>query len=183
MTNYRKIVLLLLSIIFIAEASNAQPEKVTITGTVQDEASQQPIEFATVMVGHRDTGEAITGTTTGPDGTFSISVASEAIYVEVSFIGYTSQAMRDVSITDGMADLGVIQLTEDSQSLDEVVVRGERSRTEFKLDKRVFNVGQDLTSAGASALDVLNNVPSVNVSIEGQHQPAGQCRGADTGRW
>ena len=47
-------------------------------------------------------------------------------------------------------------------------MRGERSRTEFKLDKRVFNVGQDLTSTGASALEVLNNVPSVNVSIEGQ---------------
>ena len=86
----------------------------------------------------------------------------------MSWLGLTFQPCGMFSITDGMADLGVIQLHEDSQSLDEVVVRGERSRTEFKLDKRVFNVGQDLTSAGASALDVLNNVPSVNVSIEGQ---------------
>ncbi|MEO0333664.1 MAG: outer membrane beta-barrel protein, partial [Bacteroidota bacterium] len=122
----------------------------------------------TIMVADKDSGEALTGTTTGPDGTFNLSVESTNIYVEVSFIGYKTRTFRDISITNGRADLGAIQLTEDSQALDEVVVRGERSRTEFKLDKRVFNVGQDLTSAGASALEVLNNVPSVNVSIEGQ---------------
>ena len=47
-------------------------------------------------------------------------------------------------------------------------MQAERSTTEFQLDKRVFNVGQDLSSTGASALDVLNNVPSVTVNIEGQ---------------
>ena len=165
---YGRYTVILLSVIFSAGAATAQIEEMAVTGTIQDEVSQQPIEFATIMVGNKDTGEAITGTTTGPDGNFRISVEARNIYVEVSFIGYKPQTFRDISVTDGMADLGVIQLTEDSQSLDEVVVRGERSRTEFKLDKRVFNVGQDLTSTGASALEVLNNVPSVNVSIEGQ---------------
>ncbi|MGB3590017.1 MAG: TonB-dependent receptor [Tunicatimonas sp.] len=146
----------------------AQDKGVSISGTIQDEASQQPVEFATVMVADKDSGEALAGTTTGPDGTFILDSKSTNIYVEVSFIGYKSRTFRDIDIVNGKADLGSIQLTEDSQALDEVVVRGEKSRTEFKLDKRVFNVGQDLTSAGASALEVLNNVPSVNVSIEGQ---------------
>ncbi|MEM9675494.1 MAG: carboxypeptidase regulatory-like domain-containing protein, partial [Bacteroidota bacterium] len=137
----------------------AQNGTVTVTGVIQDEASQQPVEFATVMVADKETGEAITGATTTAEGTFSITVNSSNVYVEVSFIGYKPQTFRDITFADGIADLGTIKLIEDSQALDEVVVRAERSRTEFKLDKRVFNVGQDLTSAGASALEVLNNVP------------------------
>ncbi|WP_373512899.1 TonB-dependent receptor domain-containing protein, partial [Persicitalea sp.] len=130
--------------------------------------SQQPIQFATVMIGNKETGEAVTGTTTGEDGKFSIATSAQDFFVEVTFIGYESLSKRDLRIVDGKVNLGVIQLVEDSKVLDEVLVRGERSRTEFKLDKRVFNVGQDLVSAGASALEVLNNVPSVRVSIEGQ---------------
>lgn len=120
------------------------------------------------MIGNKETGEAITGSTTGEDGKFSITTSAKDFFVEVTFIGYESQARRDISIKDGKVDLGTIQLAEDSRALKEVVVRGEKSRTEFKLDKRVFNVGQDLASTGASALEVLNNVLSVNVTIEGQ---------------
>ena len=61
-------------------------------------------------------------------------------------------------------------MEEDVQSLNEVVVQGEKSTTEFKLDKRIFNVGKDLSTTGMSALEVLNNVPSVNVNIEGRNQ-------------
>ncbi|NNK90382.1 MAG: TonB-dependent receptor, partial [Saprospiraceae bacterium] len=61
-----------------------------------------------------------------------------------------------------------ILLAKDAMRLEEIIVAAEKSSTEFKLDKRVFNVGKDLSSTGASALEVLNNVPSVNVSIEGE---------------
>ncbi|MEM6844768.1 MAG: TonB-dependent receptor [Bacteroidota bacterium] len=168
MNNYSKFFLFLFSIIISANIAIAQNGTVTVTGVIQNETSQQPVEFATVMVADKETGEAITGATSTAEGTFSVTVNSSNVYVEVSFIGYKAQTFRDITFADGIADLGTIKLIEDSQALDEVVVRGERSRTEFKLDKRVFNVGQDLTSAGASALEVLNNVPSVNVSIEGQ---------------
>jgi outer membrane receptor protein involved in Fe transport len=167
MTNYSRFIFFLLSTFLSANIALAQNGTVTVTGIIQDEATQHPVEFATVMIADKETGEAITGATSTAEGTFSITVNSSDIYVEVSFIGYKPQTFRDITFADGFADLGTINLIEDSQALDEVVVRGERSRTEFKLDKRVFNVGQDLTSAGASALEVLNNVPSVNVSIEG----------------
>ncbi len=160
---------ILLCLIFGATTATAQDNtKVTVTGMVKDKLTQQPVAYATVMIGNKETGEAITGTTTGEDGTFSITTGATDFFVEVSFIGYESQSKRDINIRDGKVDIGVIQLAEDSRALQEVVVRGEKSRTEFKLDKRVFNVGQDLASTGASALEVLNNVPSVNVNIEGQ---------------
>lgn len=159
---------ILLCLIFSATAATAQNVEVTVTGIVKEKISQQPVAYATVMIGNKETGEAITGTTTKEDGSFSVTTSASDFFVEVSFIGYESQSKRDITVKDGKVDMGVIQLTEDSRALQEVVVRGEKSRTEFKLDKRVFNVGQDLASTGASALEVLNNVPSVNVSIEGQ---------------
>lgn len=163
-----KNIIILLSLILTAGSTLAQNPEVIVTGTVKDKVSQQPVEFATVMIGDKNTGEAKGGTTTGLDGTFSIKTTVTDFFVEVSFIGYESQKKGNVSIKEGRVELGVILLAEDSRVLKEVVVRGERSRTEFKLDKRVFNVGQDLANSGASALEVLNNVPSVNVNIEGQ---------------
>lgn len=141
---------------------------ITITGKVVEANGQQPVEFATIMVADPTTNEAMTGATTDLDGNFSVQIRTSAFYIEVSFIGFINQKITDISIANGQANLGVITLKSDSETLDEVVVRAEKSTTEFKLDKRVFNVGKDLSSAGASALEVLNNVPSVNVNIEGE---------------
>ena len=147
---------------------NAQNESITITGTVLDDQSKSPVEFATIMVGNRQDNTAITGTTTEEDGTFTVSADTDNIYLEISFIGYVTQKITDFEVEENRIDLGTLFLSENSQTLEEVVVRAEKSQTEFKLDRRVFNVGQDLSSNGASALELLNHVPSVNVSIEGQ---------------
>lgn len=146
----------------------AQKNSIQITGKVVDSRSRQPVEFATVMVGDKSTRQPITGVTTEMDGSFKVATSTTSIYVEISFIGFATQTIEQINIINGKANLGVITLSEDSEVLDEVVVRAEKSTTEFKLDKRVFNVGKDLSSTGASALEVLNNVPSVNVNIEGQ---------------
>ena len=147
---------------------HAQKDGIGITGKVVESSGQRPVEFATVMVSDKTSGQMLKGVTTGPDGRFSVEVASADVYLEVSFIGFTTRTVKDFEIVNGRANLGIITLSEDSEVLDEVVVRAEKSTTEFKLDKRVFNVGKDLSSTGASALEVLNNVPSVNVNIEGQ---------------
>ena len=57
---------------------------------------------------------------------------------------------------------------ENQKVLDEVVVTGEKSKMEFQIDKRVFNIGEDISSTGMGALEVLNRVPSVTVNIEGE---------------
>ncbi len=141
---------------------------ITITGTVVEEGSGLPIAFATVMVGDNETETPISGTTTTDDGRFILETTATDFYIEVSFIGFSSKRFGQPPTATKTIDLGTITLSEDAQQLEEVVVQGEISRTEFKLDKRVFNVGKDLSSTGASALEVLNNVPSVNVNIEGQ---------------
>ena len=164
--NYTRTVLFI-CLLFITSALFAQ-QKVEISGNVIDRSSGQPIEFATVLIGNSETKQPITGTTTDLDGNFVVSIDNQGFYVEISFIGYVAQQFTNFEIIDGKVDMGTVTLSDDSQTLDEVIVRAEKSQTEFKLDKRVFNVGKDLSSTGASALEVLNNVPSVNVNIEGE---------------
>lgn len=147
---------------------HSQNGTILITGKVLDYQNQSPIEFATIMVGNSQDKTVLTGTTTLEDGTFSITADTDSIYLEISFIGYVAQRITDFQVQSNKVDLGTVYLSENSQTLEEVVVLAEKSQTEFKLDRRVFNVGQDLSSNGASALELLNHVPSVNVSIEGQ---------------
>tara|TARA_R110000751_G_scaffold645_5_gene2247 strand:+ start:1703 stop:4039 length:2337 start_codon:yes stop_codon:yes gene_type:complete len=140
---------------------------ITITGKIIETKNGEPIEFATVLVGDPINQKPIVGTTTLQDGSFVLETTASDFYIEVSFIGFTTQRFDNTTITNNKIELGTVSISEDSQQLDEVVVEGEISQTVFKLDKRVFNVGADLSSTGASALEVLNNVPSVNVNIEG----------------
>ncbi|HMB64296.1 MAG TPA: outer membrane beta-barrel family protein [Eudoraea sp.] len=140
----------------------------TIIGKVVEASSERPIEFATVLVANSETKKPIAGTTTLEDGSFTLQTDANDFYIEISFIGFETRTFGKPVTPVETIDLGIVVLAEDAQKLEEVVVEGEISRTEFKLDKRVFNVGKDLSSTGASALEVLNNVPSVNVNIEGQ---------------
>ncbi|MCB0516202.1 MAG: outer membrane beta-barrel family protein [Chitinophagales bacterium] len=153
---------------FAALPLHAQSSGISVSGKVLDQNSRQPIPYATIAIVDSNTQNIITGTTTEEDGTFSLQTKVKDFYVEVSFIGFVKQSVKDFTIANGKVHLGDILLAENSQTLDEVVIQAEKSTTEFKLDKRVFNVGKDLSSTGASALEVLNNVPSVNVNIEGQ---------------
>ncbi|MGB0984926.1 MAG: carboxypeptidase-like regulatory domain-containing protein, partial [Saprospiraceae bacterium] len=141
MKNQFTSILILIVCLFISTISMAQ---VRVIGKVIESNGQQPIEFATIMVGDVNTKKALTGTTTGVDGTFSAKVKSKEIYVEVSFIGYETQTIQNITIQKGIADIGTITLSDNSEKLGEVTVVGEKSTTEFRLDKRVFNVGSDL---------------------------------------
>lgn len=167
MRNPRYNLLLTVALCLGIHAGMAQSRTVTISGNVQD-ASGAPIAFATVLAGDRESQQALTGTTTLDDGSFVLETDANNFYIEISFMGFSTQRIEGPRSVNGKIDLGTLVLLEDSQQLDEVVVEGDISQNVFKLDKRVFNVGGDLSSTGASVLEVLNNVPSVNVNIEGQ---------------
>jgi outer membrane receptor protein involved in Fe transport len=162
--------LIFIVIAFFITLSNttfAQKSGVLITGKVV-ESTNQPIDYVTIRVVNKSTKIPITGGTTDIDGKFKLQSKETNIYIEVSFIGFKKKTINNFEIVNGKIDLGTIVILEDQQILEEVEVRAEKSQTVFKLDKRVFNVGKDLSSTGASAYEVLNNVPSVNVNIEGE---------------
>jgi len=164
----RYFIIFIFTFLLVSPVLHAQDQSVVVSGKVIESGSQQPLEYATVKLLDSESGQLLSGATTGADGTFSLTTSTENFTLEVGFIGFVSKTFSEFTIVSGRLDLGTIGLSEDTEQLDEVVVRGEKSQTVFKLDKRVFNVGQDLSSTGASALEVLNNVPSVTVNIEGQ---------------
>ena len=148
--------------------AQAQYNSFEISGSVIDKVTNQPIPYATILVQEKATLQPLTGTITLDDGSFILASSSMHIYIEISFIGYEPVRLENIVTNGQLIEIGTIALSKKPEMLSEVEVSGEKSTMEFKLDKRVFNVGRDLGSTGASALEVLDNVPSVTVSIEGQ---------------
>ncbi len=136
-----------------------------ISGKVVDKALQQPIPYASIAIKSKTDNSNITGAITKEDGTFEVKGIPEGeSIVEVSYIGYRSYT-RDLSITrrNRKQDLGTIALEEDVAELEGVEVVAERSTIEQKVDRKVINVGKDLTTSGPTASDIMNNLPSVSV--------------------
>ncbi|MFC2109153.1 TonB-dependent receptor domain-containing protein [Bacteroidota bacterium] len=156
----------ILVFMFLTTSLSAQKNRIQVKGKVVT-VDNNAVGYATVALINSLDKKPIIGTVTSESGVFSLETTARNFYVEVSFIGFETKAITKFSLNNDQVLLGSIVLIENSESLDEVVVRAEKSQTEFRLDKRVFNVGKDLSSTGASALEVLNNVPSVNVNIEG----------------
>ncbi len=145
-----------------------QPEGVQINGKVVDAESGAAVPYATVALVSKSDSSIISGTTTDDSGYFSIRANTPDIMIEISFIGFEKKRIENFSVKKGMVSLGKISLQSSALDLDAVQITDERSTMEFKLDKRVFNVGSDISSTGMGAMEVLGNVPSVNVSIEGE---------------
>ncbi len=138
-----------------------------ISGSVIDAVTGEPMPYVNVVI--RNSGDSIiTGGITDNNGDFLIDAIPEGKNkVEVQFIGYEKITREiDVSRAHIMHELSTITLSESSQMLEEVVVRGEISTVTQKIDRKVINVGKDLTSTGTTASELLNNVQSV--SVDGQ---------------
>lgn len=159
---------LLLFLFFAPVLAVAQSDdSYVISGKIIEEASKQPIPYATVVGKDNDTEQVIAGASSNEKGLFSLVLPRPNVFVEVKFMGYQTLRIDSVIFQGGKADLGELSLISNVTDLEGVEIRAEKSSVEFKLDKRVFNVGKDISSTGMGALEVLNNVPSVNVDIEG----------------
>ena len=136
----------MLSVIYPASAA-------VITGKVVDASTDEPMEFVNVTVSDKSSGKELpVGTMSGVDGAFKLSgVPSGSYNVKLSFVGY-KPALVDAVINSGNQSLylDVVELGEDSHVLDEIEVVGTKSQMRFELDKKVFNVDQNIAAAGAS---------------------------------
>ncbi|MEM7187773.1 MAG: TonB-dependent receptor, partial [Bacteroidota bacterium] len=138
---------------------------VEVSGKIVDLDTQAPLEFATIAF-IDDNGQITTGGISGADGTYTIEVPTGVYTVQFEFISYKTQQLQQQAITKKMT-LPTMGLSLDTESLDEVVVRAETTEVQIRLDKKVYNIGKDLTTSGATVTDALNNVPSVTVDVDG----------------
>lgn len=143
--------------------------KGTLIGKVVDAVSKAPLEYATVSLFEAKDSTLVTGATTDKNGNFSLSAKSGTYYAKLEYISFETKIIGDITIQDGKSkvDLGILELGASAEDLTEVEIRAEKSSTQIMLDKKVFNVGQDLVNQGGTASDILDNVPSVTVDIEG----------------
>ena len=139
--------------------------EVTITGIVITE-NNKPLEYATVTIRDPKNTEIITGGLTDKNGQFSISAASGVYNLNIDFISFSDHNIEKL-LVDKDTDLGKIIMKPGFESLDEVEIIAEETTVEIKLDKKIYTVGKDLTARGGTALDVLDNIPSVSTDIDG----------------
>ena len=139
-----------------------------IKGKLIDSKSKEALEFVTVALMPKGSSTPINGCSTDENGNFSITQVKAGDYVvKISFVGYLDDT-RSVQMTKGgRIDLGTIRLKADNKLLKEVVVTEQRSQMKFDIDKRVFTIDQNIAATGGSATDVLEDIPSVEVSNEG----------------
>ena len=143
----------------------ASTAKYELKGTIKEKETKAPLEFATVIVKPLK-GQQIYGGLSDAKGHFSVEVPQGKYNISFEFLSFKTINIEDVTV-DKDINLGEILMEEDSEALEEVELIAEKSTMEVKLDKKIYNVGKDMTVKGGTASDVLDNVPSVTVDAEG----------------
>lgn len=164
----RKISSLLFVVALLATTAEAQTTQGgSVTGTVID-SSGDPVPNATIaFYSNENPDEIAEGTSSDVDGSFTLRAEPGEYILQVSYVSYQTQRI-EVELSEGdEIDLGTITMQVEQAELDELIVEGERSYMTMNFDSRTFSVGQDITSLGGSALDVLDNVPSITTDFEG----------------
>ena len=134
-------------------------------GKVLEQGTNYPLEYATVSFIDAS-GKTVTGGITDLDGNYAIEVDAGTYTVKYEFISYKTIEKPNQRLQQNTT-LPNVYLSLDSESLDEVVVRAETTEVQIRLDKKVYNIGKDLTTSGATVSDALSNVPSVTVDVDG----------------
>jgi outer membrane receptor protein involved in Fe transport len=151
-----------------APAAATAPATGSLTGTVLDSVSRQPVSYATVVLLEPAPSEkAITGVGADDAGKFSLTKLPVGTFrLRVSYVGYGTHTQA-VTVTSGATALGTIRLPAAATALTEAVVVGQKPVIEVKPDRLVYNADQDISNAGGTAQDVLRKAPLLAVDGEG----------------
>jgi outer membrane receptor protein involved in Fe transport len=156
--------LYLLLALFISLSSYAQEYE--ISGKVIDLSQDFPLEYATITILDNESGKTINGGVTNRKGKFKLKVPEGIYNIKVEYISFKTRRFKDIKISDDK-DLGTIGLKFEASNLDEVVVEAKTTELDVRLDKKIYTIGEDLTTSGATVSDALANVPSITVDIDG----------------
>ncbi|HKI47018.1 MAG TPA: outer membrane beta-barrel family protein [Balneolales bacterium] len=142
----------------------------SIKGQIFDAETRQPIYLSDVILFTRKDSTQVSGTATDKNGKFTLdNVNNGKYYLVVQYLGFEKKVFPNISITNSnnTLDLGKINLKPTSLSMQNVVVQGRRSAISYQTGKKVIDVSQMPSSMSGSAADVLQNVPSISVDING----------------
>ena len=143
-----------------------QPKEYIISGVISSLDNDELLEYATITLLNPQDKSVITGGISDNLGKFSIPVKVGTYDVLIEFISFKNLTLDKVELNNNI-DLGKIRLELDYEALGEVEIIAEETTVEVKLDKKIYTVGRDLSVRGGNAGDVLDNIPSVSVDLEG----------------
>jgi len=141
-----------------------------IVGTIVEKGTETPMEFANIAVYKETDSTLVTGSITNEKGLFEITDLDYGdYYLVANFIGFDEENVVDIKLnrSNRVYNLGEINLAPSTVAIGEVNVVADKAAVEYKLDKKVVNVSQVISAIGGTAVDVLENTPSVQVDIEG----------------
>ena len=141
-----------------------------ISGKIVDATSSEPVEYASIAIYRAKDSTLVTGGVTNPAGSFVIeSVPFGRFYAKVTFLGYKKKLIDNIMVVPNknIVSMGTIKLDLNSTALNEVVVTGTTNQVEYRIDKKVVNINQNLSSAGGTIVDALQNTPSIQTDVEG----------------
>ncbi len=141
-----------------------------VSGLVLESGSEIPMEFVNIVLFRARDSVMVTGTITDAAGKFNLKdLPFGRFYLTANFIGYEKLVVDSVMINpqSKSMNIGTIHLNLAATTLEGVEIVADKDRVSYQIDKKIVNVSQDLKSAGGTAIDVLENVPSVKVDIEG----------------
>lgn len=157
-----------LSLVAFAQRPTGKPpiSKISLEGNVVDLDSQEGLEYATISLRNDLRPQMVQGGITDANGNFKLEIFPGKYNITVEYIGFDTFILEDVVLRENK-NLGKIDLSFAAESLEGVELVGERTEVEIRLDKRIYNVGKDITVRGGSVSDVMDNIPSVSVDVEG----------------
>jgi len=144
--------------------------KGSISGFVFDDEQKVPIEYANIILYSLRDSSQVTGTVTNKEGYFKLeNILPGRYYLDVDFIGFYKKRFSDIRIGPRHRDVNLKQIFLQPALMTGQTVTVEANRTPitYQIDKKVINVSQQATSLSGTAVDVLENVPSVDVDIDG----------------
>ena len=148
-----------------AQRPTQKAAAISITGNVIEKGTKAPLEYATIVFKNLKT-KKISGGITNTQGNFSIKVPKGTYDISVEYISFKTIHFKNRTLEKNL-NLGQITMAEDGVVLDEINIIPEKSTVDIRLDKKIYNVGKDMTVKGGNVADVLDNVPSVSVDVEG----------------
>lgn len=139
-----------------------------IIGEVMDTETGAPLEYATVSLLQPGDSTLVGGGLTDHLGTFDISIAPGSYLVKVQYVSYNTSILDAVKVADNATiNLGKLTLSPSTSTLSEVTVEGQREQAVLELDRRTFNIGENAVNAGRNASQILDNLPSISIDVDG----------------
>lgn len=150
-------------------SGGASSIKGRISGTVLDNITGEPVEFATLLIKDPKTKKDISGGVTDTDGSFKITDVPIGSYnLQIFFIGYEQKEVAIIMTPKQPdVDLGEIMFVSNTTELEEVVISADKELVENKIDKLVYNAEKDVANSGGNAGDVLRRAPLLSVDLDG----------------